>query len=171
MEEWIEIEGYPSYEISNKGKIRNKRSGTVLQYTTHPRTKLEMVNLWSPKGRRSYNVHRLVATHFIGPENPGFSVNFINGDRKDLCVENLEWQTTSKVRDINADRRLTSPTDNREVVAIDLGELYPNALAAARELGGLEKYILAAARSYGAYAYLRTRWAFKMALDVNPPIR
>lgn len=171
MEHWLPIEGYSLYEVSSMGRIRNKNSERILQTSIHPRTKLEMVRLSGPNGPRTFNVHRLVAEHFIGPGEKGFAPNFRNGNRNDNSAENLEWIPLSRLREITADRKLTGPTDRRPVIAVDMDmREFPNALAAARELGGLERWVIRAAGSYGEYSYLRTRWCYKMALDFNPPM-
>lgn len=35
MEIWRTIEGHPDYEVSNEGRVRDKRTGTLLQQREH----------------------------------------------------------------------------------------------------------------------------------------
>lgn len=77
------------YEVSNRGRVRSKRSGIMKTFKTDGYVRIE---LKGPK--RKELVHRLVAEAFFGPPPEDDSeVDHKNGIRWDNCVKNLEWVT------------------------------------------------------------------------------
>jgi hypothetical protein len=123
-ERWRQISDYPSYEVSDRGKIRRS-----IAYRQHPAGKLlkpkpdtggYLQVALSRDGRYGYfNVHRLVALTFLGPPpTPRHQVAHNDGVRSHNWVANLRWATP---KENCADRVLhgTSP-DNR-------GERHPSA--------------------------------------------
>lgn len=88
---WKQIDD-TKYEVSNKGRVKNTKTGRVLKAANHPAGYLAYC--LSNKGKSSIVLtHRLVAKAFLAnPENKD-SVNHIDGDKKNNCVENLEWMS------------------------------------------------------------------------------
>ena len=94
MEElWLTIEEAPNYEISNQGRVRNKKTQRILNPGAYGATGYKQVNMAIPsegnKQKKRY-IHRLVAQYFIpNPENKR-EVNHINGDKLDnrLKIQN-----------------------------------------------------------------------------------
>jgi hypothetical protein len=84
---WKTIEGH-NYEVSNFGRIRNKKTKRISKLEIHDgryyRVKLN---------NRNYKVHRLVALYFIpNPDNKP-EINHKDGNKLNNCVDNLEWCT------------------------------------------------------------------------------
>ena len=94
-EQWRVIEGYPNYEVSNLGYVRNVKTGKVRKLQMN-KFGYQYVGLClNGKGENHY-IHRLVATAFIPNFENKRTVNHINGDKTDNRVENLEWVTDSE---------------------------------------------------------------------------
>ena len=90
-----EIDGYPNYEISNLGRVRNIKVGRVLrQFET--KYGYVQVSLCKDRKQKSFLVHRLVATAFIPNFENKREINHIDGDKTNNCVSNLEWSTRSE---------------------------------------------------------------------------
>jgi hypothetical protein len=96
-EEWREVEVAPRYEVSNLGRVRNKKSGRVLSGSPHATLGYVLVGVLPVRsGGRAAYVHRLVAQAFLGAPPPRYEVNHKNGIRFDNRLENLEWVTHSQ---------------------------------------------------------------------------
>lgn len=89
---WKIIEEYPNYEISNKGRVLSHYGGRE----TLMKIRLDRYGYWSvcltnKLGQKYKTVHRLVARAFLGESD--LTVNHINGNKLNNCVENLEYMT------------------------------------------------------------------------------
>lgn len=95
IEIWKPIKGFEGlYEISNLGRVktlpRAKVKGGILKPSTNVWGYLNCI-LWKNGIHKSFPVHRLVADAFIpNPEGKPI-INHIDCNRKNNCVENLEW--------------------------------------------------------------------------------
>ena len=105
MEEiWKDIKEYEGkYQISNFGNVRStydqnqfKKTSRIKNLKAGERNGYLVINLQNKaklKGKKSYQIHRLVAEAFIpNPENKPI-INHIDENRKNNVVTNLEWCT------------------------------------------------------------------------------
>lgn len=91
MEVWKNSR-FENFEVSNLGRVRNKRTGNIFTGTTND-SGYVYVSLYVNGKSKSVRLHRLVAETFV--ENPSElpEVNHKNGNKKDNRVSNLEWVT------------------------------------------------------------------------------
>lgn len=83
------------YEVSNKGDLRNKKTG-LIQAKNRMGAGYVKADLHRGGTRTQTSVHRLVAQAFLRPGRHGEQVNHINGVKTDNRVENLEWVSKSE---------------------------------------------------------------------------
>ena len=97
QEIWLDIEGYQhKYQVSNTGKVKAlnyRRTGKEQIIASKENKGYLEVALWKDGKRKMFLVHRLVAQTFIpNPENLP-QVNHKDENKKNNCVNNLEWCT------------------------------------------------------------------------------
>ena len=110
-EVWLDIPQYEGlYQVSNLGKVRNKKGKVLKAYLTRS---YERVSLYNKEGRHCFLVHRLVASVFVPNPERKPDVNHINGCKTDNNVSNLEWVTPSENM-IHAHRNNLRPIVNTQ---------------------------------------------------------
>lgn len=91
VEIWRPIEGYENnYEVSNKGRVRNKRTNHVFKESLGT-TGYPQVHLRKNNKPRTFLIHRLVAQAFLVNKDKQPQVNHIDEDKTNNDVSNLEW--------------------------------------------------------------------------------
>lgn len=90
-EQWKTIEGY-NYQVSSKGRIRNKTTKVVKKTFINERGYV-VVSLYKEKKLKTFRVHRLVASAFIENPNNNPEINHKDEDKTNNHVTNLEWCT------------------------------------------------------------------------------
>lgn len=86
---WLDIRDHPNYEVSNVGRVRNKKTNRLLKPVINREGGYYRVSL---NGIRYY-IHRLVADAFFDGDHRDMDVNHIDGDRLNNNLSNLEWCT------------------------------------------------------------------------------
>lgn len=96
-EVWKDIKGYEGlYQVSNLGNVKSIFYRNQILKQTTDRYGYKIIYLYKNKIRKTFKVHRLVATMFIdNPENKAF-IDHINTVKNDNRVENLRWVTASE---------------------------------------------------------------------------
>ena len=93
MEIWRDIEGYKGlYQISNKGRVKSlyKGSERILRPCIDGSGYM-FVGLYHDNIRKYFKLHRLVAQAFIPNPHNLPEINHRDENKKNNCVENLEW--------------------------------------------------------------------------------
>jgi len=91
-EEWKDIIIDTNFQVSNKGRVRNKNMNSLMKQRTNP----DGYNVISIGLKKCVLVHRLVAIAFIHNPNNYPSVDHIDNNRQNNNVENLRWSTPKK---------------------------------------------------------------------------
>ncbi len=92
-EEWREVPELPQLFVSNKGRVWFKY--LAVQYKTHGSLLQDYYIIHYQN--KSYKVHTLVCTLFIGPQpSEEHTVDHIDNNSKNNCVENLRWATKNE---------------------------------------------------------------------------
>ena len=94
---WKNVEGYPGYQISNKGRIRSSKQGYLRILSSKPNRFGYVTNHLQKDGKGIlHHVHRLVLKAFVGPCPLDHETNHKDGYKSNNSVENLEWVTSSE---------------------------------------------------------------------------
>ena len=91
----MEIAGYENYLIYLDGKVQNKKTKRYRKPSTD-KGGYNYVILFKNGTRKSYLVHRLIASYYIPNDENKPQVDHINRDRTDNRIENLRWVTRSE---------------------------------------------------------------------------
>lgn len=139
---WKDIEGFPRYQVSDQGRVRNKKTGHI-KATRHDADgylKVTLVDI-RHKCKRTYRktVHRLVAEAFLKGGHSDYQVNHINGVKDDNRLFNLEWCTGSENVKHAYATGLRKPSGGRgpirPVEVVELNTVYPNLHECAKAIG------------------------------------
>ena len=90
---WRDIEGYEGlYQISNKGNVKSLYNGSerILKPRDNGRGYYK-IELYNDGVRKYFKLHRLVAQAFIPNPHNLPEINHRDENKKNNCVENLEW--------------------------------------------------------------------------------
>lgn len=90
MEKWKVMKEHNNYEISNYGKVRNKKTGRIRKTTINNKG-YEQIIVYINKKPKTYYIHRLVASNFIENPNNYKEVNHLDENKLNNNVNNLEW--------------------------------------------------------------------------------
>jgi hypothetical protein len=107
---WKDVPGYEhQYEVSEDGLVRNWETWKVLK-SRKARDGSYLVNLSSRGVKRTFMVHKLVATVFVpNPEGLRF-IKHKNGDKKNNSASNLYWSST---------KQKVKPKVQKEIIVYD----------------------------------------------------
>lgn len=133
MEIWKPLKNFPSYNGSTEGRIMNIKTQRIMKTFANSKG---YVQVCLRKNNKQYTVRvaQVIAETFLG-EHPGLDVTYKNGDRSDICVDNLEWCTRQEVIRRAFDRGTKIPSRQIAVRVVETGEAYNSLRACARDIG------------------------------------
>lgn len=94
MEEWRVLTMNDNYEVSNLGKVRNKKTGRILKAAG--KESYQSVKLRENSKSKSYKVHQLVGMCFIENPEKKPQINHKDKIKNNNKTENLEWCTAAE---------------------------------------------------------------------------
>lgn len=155
MEQWKQIKDYPHLLISSKGRV------WTLTYNRELKTHLtnrgyKRVNLSKDKAVKRVHVHRLVAEAFIPNPNGYDTVDHIDGNKLNNCVDNLQWiSRADNIRKAGNKRNQGA----KPVICIESGKVYRSIGQASKELNIPQATISAIAKGeYPSYHKLHFKY-------------
>ena len=84
------VKGYEDYLVSTRGRVYSFKSNRFLTGATSS-TDYIVVRLTKERKTKTFDLHRLVAKHFLPYYFPGAHVNHIDFNRQNNSLSNLEW--------------------------------------------------------------------------------
>lgn len=139
-ETWKDVDGFSSYQVSDQGRVRNKKTCEVkkIYADTDGYLKATLIDVNDNKKCHRKSVHRLVAKAFIDGDHE-LQVNHINGIKTDNRASNLEWATCSENVKHAYDSGLRKPSGGRGKIrpirVIETGRIYENEHECAKAIG------------------------------------
>lgn len=134
MEKWVPIKGLSNYEVSDKGRVKNSKTGRIMKSNKNSRG-YEVICLRHNNTQVTKRVHRLVADNFYDGDHEGFDVNHIDGNKTNNNLSNLEFCTRSENLNHAFKTGLKIPSRQIKVRVIETGEVYDSIRECGRTIG------------------------------------
>nr|DAP96555.1 MAG TPA: homing endonuclease [Caudoviricetes sp.] len=150
-ETWKPIADYVGlYEVSNKGRVRNLKTGRTLKPGNNGRGYL-FVGLYKNGAVKYHYLHRLVALTFIPNPNKLPEVNHKDEIRTNNKLDNLEWISHRDNSNYGKRNERVSKSKSKAIVQFDLStgliiKTYSSTITATRVTGINQGNISKAAR-------------------------
>ena len=139
-EQWEQIEHFPGYSVSDRGRIRTDKSGRILSLSENQFGLLQ-VGLMRDGVQRHRSVPLLVAKAFVPEPGGAFDTPInLDGDRYNNQVDNLVWRPRWFA--IKYNQQFKYPYENSistPIVDLKTGAVSENSLECAKNYGLLEK--------------------------------
>lgn len=153
-EKWKTINGFTNYEISTKGRVRNKETLYVLsqQLSASGYMTIRLRKHHGDEEKPCLNVHRLVAEAFIPGGSSELQVNHIDGNKLHNDVENLEWCTRKENAQHAMRIGLFNPkapdSPKRKVRIVETGEIFDSIRDCAKAINVKDQHVWACLNGY-----------------------
>lgn len=140
---------FDGYCVTDDGKVYSKKTQRFLKQFPNHKGYLQVCLTIDGK-KKTKRVHRLVAETFIANPSSKTQVNHIDGNKKNNCVENLEWCTNSE-NQIHSYRVIGNENHGggggkTPVICVEENKMYFSASDASRDTGVLVQNIIRACK-------------------------
>lgn len=147
MQEWVSLEGagFPGYELSNDGRVRNERTERVLKTSANQEGIVRVGLMKRDEGRQAtVSLVRLVACMFVSGRSASFDTPIqLNGDRNDCNYKNVMWRPRwFAVKFFNQFEESSEPIYKSKIYDVESSREYQDSREAASKNGLLEEDIL-----------------------------
>lgn len=131
---WKTIRDFSSYEVSNKGRVRNKKTGRIRKPSND---RYLSVDLYRDGDFKRKSIHRLVAEAFIPRIDGKDQINHIDGDKHNNDVSNLEWCTSAENNRHAVNTGINHPGEyqKRQIRVKETGEIFGGVVECANAIG------------------------------------
>lgn len=146
-QEWASLEtlGFPLYEISNDGLVRNSHNGKMMKLSGNQDGIIRVGLMKQDINKQvTLSVLRLVARMFV----PGSSASFdtpiqLNGNRSDCSAENIMWRPRwFAVKYFNQFEETDTPLFKAEIYDVETSREYMDSREVASVNGLLESAVM-----------------------------
>ena len=140
---------FDGYAVTSDGKVYSKKTNKFIKPSIGSKGYFQVCLTVDGK-KRTVKVHRIVAETFIPNPAGKPQVNHIDGNKRNNCVENLEWCTNSE-NQIHSYRVIGNENHGggggkTPVICVETNKIYCSASAAARDTGVLVQNIIRACK-------------------------
>ena len=141
---WKAIPNYPDYEVSSKGRVRNKKGRLLSPYFASGR--YLAISLSRDKLSKKRYIHSLVLEAFSGPCPNGMECAHNNGQKQDNRISNLRYDT-----------HVGNCADRMKHGSAPKGESHPNSKLKAGDVIAIRKSIDSSSSLSRKYGVARSR--------------
>lgn len=92
-EKWRDIKDFSGYQISDRGRVRSKKSWSYFLMKPYINHGYPCVCFWKDGKNCNRPIHRLMLEAFIGLCPKGCEANHKDGNKRNYSLTNLEWVT------------------------------------------------------------------------------
>ena len=133
MELWKQINNLENYEVSNKGRVRNSKTGRIMKTSINARG-YEIVQLHSGGKYFNVRIRRIVAEAFCDDYCDNLEVTNIDGDSLNSDAENLACRCRSDIiKNTYANGRKQTHRMKR-IKCVETGETYDSIIECSRAM-------------------------------------
>lgn len=118
-EEWKIITEFPTYSVSNFGRVRNNTTGYIL-YGGYDKDKYRQVTICYNNKQYNRRICRLVAKAFLPNPNNLPQVNHKDENKENDFANNLEWCSSK----YNNNYGTRTQKTRRPIMCIETGKIY-----------------------------------------------
>lgn len=137
--EWVPIFGFPSYDVSQRGEIRNNQTGRIRRSFVNQQGIVSTTLYDEYNHRRTRSVAKIVAETYIYDGRRYFdTVIHLDLDRQNCAVYNLAWRPRWFAVHYHAQQPYSRAAPNLRIRNDNTGEEFDNCFHAAITYGMLE---------------------------------